>query len=241
MSRPAANAAHPRSRGENMKPNDLTPVQQGSSPLTRGKLEVGDVRTQGDRLIPAHAGKTWTRPPPSRPCAAHPRSRGENEIGGGLSAHQFGSSPLTRGKLVPCHAPPSPYRLIPAHAGKTAFHPAIGYTQTAHPRSRGENALGERLDDLVCGSSPLTRGKHHRRDHRRDVHGLIPAHAGKTLSRGRPMASPGAHPRSRGENPSAWTRSESVPGSSPLTRGKRGSTVRWSRVPRLIPAHAGKT
>ena len=50
--------AHPRSRGEN-SPLHLTPSEiQGSSPLTRGKLQVGGERVLGGGLIPAHAGKT---------------------------------------------------------------------------------------------------------------------------------------------------------------------------------------
>ena len=50
-----------------------------------------------------------------------------------------------------------------------------------------------------------------------------------------------AHPRSRGENTRADTRSPGAAGSSPLTRGKpkRFRALQHSR--RLIPAHAGKT
>ena len=50
-----------------------------------------------------------------------------------------------------------------------------------------------------------------------------------------------AHPRSRGENPNTSRATACVTGSSPLTRGK--PVKRWNagRIPRLIPAHAGKT
>ena len=50
-----------------------------------------------------------------------------------------------------------------------------------------------------------------------------------------------AHPRSRGENPK--TRSDRLldPGSSPLTRGKLKQLQALHDLPRLIPAHAGKT
>ena len=53
--------AHPRSRGENKAGKKISCHIMGSSPLTRGKFEVGDVRAQGDRLIPAHAGKIHRR------------------------------------------------------------------------------------------------------------------------------------------------------------------------------------
>ena len=51
-------AAHPRSRGENA--NSGLPVVSlvGSSPLTRGKLQISFFEGRGAGLIPAHAGKT---------------------------------------------------------------------------------------------------------------------------------------------------------------------------------------
>ena len=50
--------AHPRSRGENT-PAALSRVKvNGSSPLTRGKHASGALAGEGERLIPAHAGKT---------------------------------------------------------------------------------------------------------------------------------------------------------------------------------------
>ena len=50
----------------------------GSSPLTRGKRHEEPVAPVCSRLIPAHAGKTYSvrREAPRR--EAHPRSRGEN-------------------------------------------------------------------------------------------------------------------------------------------------------------------
>ena len=50
--------AHPRSRGENGDADLTKRVAKGSSPLTRGKLDRGGANLGGDRLIPAHAGKT---------------------------------------------------------------------------------------------------------------------------------------------------------------------------------------
>ena len=90
--------AHPRSRGENDSQRAALDGPRGSSPLTRGKHD--QLRpSRGPRgLIPAHAGKTAPPVSSSSGAGAHPRSRGENEIGGGLGAHLLGSSPLTRGK-----------------------------------------------------------------------------------------------------------------------------------------------
>ena len=57
--------AHPRSRGENGRCRSNGVDHTGSSPLTRGKHRGVRVRPGGERLIPAHAGKTasCTGPP----------------------------------------------------------------------------------------------------------------------------------------------------------------------------------
>ena len=73
-------AAHPRSRGENVRRSSMTDASDGSSPLTRGKpvdLDEGETKA---RLIPAHAGKTVHRLSPRADGWAHPRSRGENTL-----------------------------------------------------------------------------------------------------------------------------------------------------------------
>ena len=92
--------AHPRSRGENRATGSSAARQRGSSPLTRGKQRRRLVRRVGGGLIPAHAGKTSRRRPPSSPNGAHPRSRGENFKGDLNNEHGGGSSPLTRGKRL---------------------------------------------------------------------------------------------------------------------------------------------
>ena len=112
--------AHPRSRGENQTPRSLVEIPGGSSPLTRGKPAYARKRPCPLGLIPAHAGKTgfsldWV-------CVgwAHPRSRGENHCVLLRDDWGFGSSPLTRGKLISFPHILCARGLIPAHAGKTS-------------------------------------------------------------------------------------------------------------------------
>ena len=50
--------AHPRSRGENAYFDWVATIDEGSSPLTRGKQPLIDRFFVDERLIPAHAGKT---------------------------------------------------------------------------------------------------------------------------------------------------------------------------------------
>ena len=93
----------------------------------------------------------------------------------------------------------------------------------------------------ACGSSPLTRGKLISFPHHLGVRGLIPAHAGKTLSRKSRADRSQAHPRSRGENTNRPCQVAHVTGSSPLTRGKPVAVALAFFIAGLIPAHAGKT
>ena len=74
------------------------------------------------RLIPAHAGKTYTRILLHYRQPAHPRSRGENVSRTIDGIGTAGSSPLTRGKRASDRRKRRSLRLIPAHAGKTKLH-----------------------------------------------------------------------------------------------------------------------
>ena len=194
----------------------------GSSPLTRGKRGRWPHKESCAGLIPAHAGKTTQPSSPLRIARAHPRSRGENAASGWALRPWAGSSPLTRGKHVNSELCPHGRGLIPAHAGKTYSQPWPPSHPWAHPRSRGENVGQSQVLDLIGGSSPLTRGKLLRRDYRRHVRGLIPAHAGKTWPRPLSSRARPAHPRSRGENEAMAESMRRTRGSSPLTRGKPG-------------------
>ena len=172
---------------------------------------------------------------------AHPRSRGENLFEGGELAACSGSSPLTRGKQSRMAGECSWMRLIPAHAGKTTTRLSSRSPRKAHPRSRGENLVGDNPYCVDRGSSPLTRGKRSTTRASDLEERLIPAHAGKTESLVRVIDETPAHPRSRGENSDSFFAAVIAMGSSPLTRGKRGARAHEAARARLIPAHAGKT
>ena len=180
------------------------------------------------------------RPQPnSRP--AHPRSRGENKRTAPGADQAIGSSPLTRGKRRLTSMLTTHSRLIPAHAGKTCVVFIVTGPVRAHPRSRGENCRRWCRSGRCSGSSPLTRGKPRSRWRRGARGRLIPAHAGKTRRARSPAGVSGAHPRSRGENPTVEAGKLITAGSSPLTRGKLAVEGEAVGVGGLIPAHAGKT
>ena len=172
---------------------------------------------------------------------AHPHSRGENHAEKAHPAFQKGSSPLTRGKRQERASGDPGAGLIPAHAGKTPRARTRRACPGAHPRSRRENTPSHHASRLICGSSPLMRGKPGLWWCASRGLRLIPAHAGKTRFRRRRRHWPRAHPHSRGENPPIARRDPTPPGSSPLIRGKHRHLVAHSLAVRLIPAHAGKT
>ena len=135
-------------------------LEDGSSPLTRGKPAPKVSVATTTRLIPAHAGKTAPLSRVYLLMEAHPRSRGENlnAVAGGNA--DTGSSPLTRGKPILTAGLTRCIGLIPAHAGKTFDAARHVVHRAAHPRSRGENICCPPGRVLRTGSSPLTRGKH---------------------------------------------------------------------------------
>ena len=135
-----------------------TYVDEGSSPLTRGKLRAQDGSAHHLGLIPAHAGKTIDLAQTVTLIGAHPRSCGENVDQFAATPVKMGSSPVTRGKRYRRWPGVRRLRLIPAHAGKTSCASARPQRSRAHPRSRGEN----------------------RPDPTRPESRLIPTHAGKT-------------------------------------------------------------
>ena len=69
----------------------------------------------------------------------HPRIRGEHRPRGFRSAPGSGSSPHTRGALVPGDGGVLLARIIPAYAGSTATEVLLHLGDLDHPRIRGEH------------------------------------------------------------------------------------------------------
>ena len=157
------------------------------------------------------------------------------------AAHSVGSSPRMRGKPRPAHIKHHAQGLIPAHAGKTRVALSGRCCHWAHPRACGENAHSTAPFTTSRGSSPRMRGKRGTVTVETQSAGLIPAHAGKTVSGPDFDVCGGAHPRACGENridAAGWL---STSGSSPRMRGKLRVTDATENRVGLIPAHAGKT
>ena len=171
---------HPRSRGEHPHQVHAVASVDGSSPLTRGALEHGQLPVPPARIIPAHAGSTHpasrNRPHP----ADHPRSRGEHPGSKLVVRFPRGSSPLTRGALASAADVRRSIGIIPAHAGSTWWVLSRLYCHWDHPRSRGEHLVVTCIRRIQLGSSPLTRGAQSSVPLSLYREGIIPAHAGST-------------------------------------------------------------
>ena len=149
---------HPRIRGEHRARRHEGASLLGSSPHTRGALEVGLVESRLRGIIPAYAGSTFRRLAALARVRDHPRIRGEHVAGvHGLEAGG-GSSPHTRG----AHAGPVGGRdrrgIIPAYAGSTGASVWARNRTWDHPRIRGEHRQPRGRVVVVEGSSPHTRG-----------------------------------------------------------------------------------
>ena len=132
--------AHPRACGENNGLGADKKREYGSSPRMRGKREKPVRTTKNDRLIPAHAGKTFETGSRHLGSWAHPRACGENIPTRSPARPAGGSSPRMRGKQHLRIRDRVPDGLIPAHAGKTGSFEAGRWWWGAHPRACGENA-----------------------------------------------------------------------------------------------------
>ena len=152
-----------------------------------------------------------------------------------------GSSPHTRGALRLENRPAGRDRIIPAYAGSTPT--PSGTTQKAmdHPRIRGEHIGVVAAATEVVGSSPHTRGAPAGAGDDRPRRGIIPAYAGSTPTKPRPLDFPRDHPRIRGEHDLVHTDGILKPGSSPHTRGAPYKLMKLDFSRGIIPAYAGST
>ena len=111
---------HPRSCGANSSSFFGLFVWCGSSPLVRGQQRLHERAGLFFRIIPARAGPTAPCVAAPRARADHPRSCGDNGLGGEKTGRGVGSSPLVRGQRGELQNPVRLLRIIPARAGPTS-------------------------------------------------------------------------------------------------------------------------
>ena len=172
---------HPRTRGEKSWLFRILDTILGSPPHTRGKV-LHRVRHSSPRgITPAHAGKRQLPASRRQGWRDHPRTRGEKQRNLDSIVTSTGSPPHTRGKDHPKFFQGQRTGITPAHAGKSHRPDHSRLPSWDHPRTRGEKLMATILAAACRGSPPHTRGKGGRSPQHRDVQGITPAHAGKSI------------------------------------------------------------
>ena len=131
---------HPRIRGEHSGKSRSSSRSGGSSPHTRGALQVVMHRNVPPGIIPAYAGSTTANTLKHLPVRDHPRIRGEHAriiISGVIDP---GSSPHTRGAPQAGQLRKRGLGIIPAYAGSTHVRRRAARSDRDHPRIRGEHS-----------------------------------------------------------------------------------------------------
>ena len=232
---------HPRACGEHGDLRYLLVGMLGSSPRMRG---TRGYNRQGDRrggIIPAHAGNTAGFMSKGTYLRDHPRACGEHLMLGITLAVVRGSSPRMRGTLLQLPDIPSNGGIIPAHAGNTLTAMQKSLTVEDHPRACGEHALDAGKGLKWPGSSPRMRGTPTALHVEVACHGIIPAHAGNTLTAMQKSLTVEDHPRACGEHALDAGKGLKWPGSSPRMRGTPTALHVEVACHGIIPAHAGNT
>ena len=152
------------------------------------------------RITPACAGKTPIMLLSMCAWPDHPRMRGEDAVQFDISRIHCGSPPHARGRRGCLPSFPTPPRITPACAGKTARWSTARQMRRDHPRMRGEDATSALSRARSAGSPPHARGRLAVSSARAVPCRITPACAGKTpTGRGHGRLS-GDHPRMRGED-----------------------------------------
>ena len=188
---------HPRACGENTANSASCIFSMGSPPRMRGKPALLLNPHSSAGITPAHAGKTNDVSITLSTKRDHPRACGENTPDGGNMVVMPGSPPRMRGKQIHENGLVKLAGITPAHAGKTLFAFACFTLRRDHPRACGENHIQPSSPALPLGSPPRMRGKLAGGIYQNRRAGITPAHAGKTLRKGRiSVVDPSPQPRS---------------------------------------------
>ena len=131
-----------------------------------------------------------------------------------------------RGKLHSSSLIRTRGRIIPAHAGQTAWRGCSSTQSADHPRACGANTATSHDGSCSGGSSPRMRGKPDQSSDLTKLERIIPAHAGQTASFRWVFLLRPDHPRACGANYQRLDRVGGNLGSSPRMRGKQSDFMR---------------
>ncbi len=190
----------PRVRGEHGGHRVARPDYYGSAPRARGTPFDGAVVFCTNRISPACAGNTLSRPTESNRQSDQPRVRGEHTFELLQDQAVAGSAPRARGTRagrVPGRAGSG---ISPACAGNTMNQGTWARRPTDQPRVRGEHTRDLTGTRLAGGSAPRARGTRLPVPQVPRAARISPACAGNTRRRCGARRPPPDQPRVRGEH-----------------------------------------
>ena len=171
------------------------------------------------RFIPIHTGNSILVASLSRKPPVHPHTHGELFRPMVSIPVIRGSSPYTRGTQEDRHFYRIALRFIPIHTGNSSLYVEWWIAASVHPHTHGELHSLHPVKDILCGSSPYTRGTP--RFFRLTVadERFIPIHTGNSSYLLRITLPHPVHPHTHGELVFLTHLIWFVSGSSPYTRG----------------------
>ena len=171
---------HPRVGGEKVVGLHKRNLSQGSPPRGRGKGTRLRYPWPLDRITPAWAGKSSSKPSFSAAAWDHPRVGGEKFFKTIIFGCSLGSPPRGRGKGMALTEANRVFGITPAWAGKSDNSENQSSKKQDHPRVGGEKALSSTALGLAIGSPPRGRGKGLFSTIPGGCPGITPAWAGKS-------------------------------------------------------------
>ena len=131
--------------------------------------------------------------------------------------------------------------ITPACAGKSGRPVDLSGALRDHPRACGEEAKIFRAECGPTGSPPRVRGRVADQLTSRELLGITPARAGKSLTACGAPSRPGDHPRVCGEEDGDGVGLTLDGGSPPRMRGRAQRMARPGTDRGITPAYAGKS
>ena len=234
-----ARIGFPRARGDVPAMTSENTSMISFSPRTRGCSARRSCWPRGRGVFPAHAGMFRSKAATKRTIRRFPRARGDVPPPTRREYRGTRFSPRTRGCSLVAVLGPDGYNVFPAHAGMFLGRVWGCVFPRRFPRARGDVPNGIRKAWNTVAFSPRTRGCSPRYACDTEVVQVFPAHAG--MFRGfRPWPGAGrSFPRARGDVPGGGGACGSSMGFSPRTRGCSLTTLLFTEVLNVFPAHAG--
>ena len=232
--------AHPRERGDDAPAPAEAGRGPGSSPRAGRRLRPALGLHRPGGLIPASGETTSSRRSSGWDPTAHPREQGDDDDGRPHVELLAGSSPRAGRRRRDEARDVAGRRLIPASGETTSAACPPPPRPTAHPRERGDDAVGDHAPVPAEGSSPRAGRRPAAVRARPGVGRLIPASGETTTGEPNQYGSSAAHPRERGDDIVKALVGMGPDGSSPRAGRRLVGICRECPRVRLIPA-SGET